>query len=166
MFPIAYVTNELFKNCQSGFLPVDSCVFQLLSTVQEVNLSFDCSPAIDIRGVLLDISKAFDKVCHQGLMFKLKPYGVKGKFIDLINNYLHGRMRKVVLNGHCSSWELIQSEILQSSALGLPLFSIYINDLSDEVQSTSKIFVNDTSLFSSVFDKNFSRNVLSTDLYK
>ena len=99
-------------------------------------------------------------------MFKLKPYGVKGKFIDLINNYLHGRMRKVVLNGHCSSWELIQSEILQSSALGLPLFSIYITDLSDEVQSTSKIFVNDTSLFSSVFDKNFSRNVLSTDLYK
>ena len=43
--------NLLFTKCQSGFLPGDSCISQLLSTVQEINSSFDCDPTINVSGV-------------------------------------------------------------------------------------------------------------------
>ena len=54
--------NQLFTKCQSGFLPGDSCISQLLSIVHEIDSSFDCDPTIDVSGVFLDICKAFDKV--------------------------------------------------------------------------------------------------------
>ena len=56
---------QLFTDCQSGFISGDSCVLQLLSITQEIHKSFDCNPPEDIRGVFLDISKAFDKVWHE-----------------------------------------------------------------------------------------------------
>ena len=56
--------NQLFTRCQYGFLPGDSCISQLLSIVHEINSSFDCDPTIDVRGIFLDISKAFGKVWH------------------------------------------------------------------------------------------------------
>ena len=71
--------NELFTKCQSGFFPGDSCISQLLSIVHDINSSFDCDPTQDVRGIFLDISKAFDKVWHEGLLFKLKTHGVKGE---------------------------------------------------------------------------------------
>ena len=54
--------NELFTKCHSGFLPGDSCISQLLSIVHDINSSFDCDLTLDVRGIFLDISKAFDKV--------------------------------------------------------------------------------------------------------
>ena len=71
--------SELFTKCQSGFLPGDSCISQLLSIVHDINSSFNCDTTQDARGIFLDISKAFDKVWHEGLLFKLKTYGVKGE---------------------------------------------------------------------------------------
>ena len=68
--------NKLFTECQSGFIPGDSCVAQLLSITQEIYKSFDCNPPADTRGIFLDILKAFDKVWHEGLIFKLKTYGI------------------------------------------------------------------------------------------
>ena len=75
--------NLFFTKCQSGFLPGDSCISQLLSIVHDISSSFDCDPTIDVRGVFLDISKAFDKVWHDGIIFKLETYGVKGKLLNL-----------------------------------------------------------------------------------
>ena len=54
--------NNLFTKCQSGFIPGDSCVAQLLSITHEIYQSFDCSATRDVKGVFLNISKAFDKV--------------------------------------------------------------------------------------------------------
>ena len=71
--------NEVFTKCQSGFLPGESCVSQLISIVHDINSSFDCDTTQDVRGVFLDISKAFDKAWNEGLMHKLEAYDAKGK---------------------------------------------------------------------------------------
>ena len=142
--------NELFTKCQRGFLPGDSFNSQLLSIVHDINSSFDCDPTQDVRGIFLDISKAFDKLWHEGLLFKLKTYGVKGEPLNL-RNYLHEHNQRVILNGQISSWEMIKSGVPQGSVLGPPLFLIYINNLPDNIQSTCKIFADNTSLFSHVF---------------
>ena len=81
--------NQVFTKYQSGFLPSDSCILQLLSIIHDINSSFDCDPTIDVRGVFLDISKAFDKVWHDGVLFKLETYDVKGKLLNLIKNSMH-----------------------------------------------------------------------------
>ena len=57
-----FMQNKLFTNCQSGFMPGDSCVSQLLSVIHEIYKSFDCNPPVDVRGTFLDISKAFDNI--------------------------------------------------------------------------------------------------------
>ena len=135
-----------------------------MSIVHEINLSFDCDPTIDVSGVFLDISKAFDKVWHEGILFKLKTYGVNGEVLTLLTNYLHERYQRVLLNGQTSSWELVKSGVPQGSVLGPLLFLIYINDLPDNLKSNCKIFADDTSLFYKVFDKHVSRATLNKDL--
>ena len=77
----------------------DSCVLQSLSITHEMYKSFDYHPPTDMRGTFLDISKAFDKVWHEGLIFKLKTYGVEGNLLKLLENYLTDRQQRVVLNG-------------------------------------------------------------------
>ena len=64
--------NEPFSKCQSAFLPGDSCVLILLSIVHDINSSFDCDPTQDVRGVFLDISKAFDKYDTRGCCLNKK----------------------------------------------------------------------------------------------
>ena len=69
--------NCLLSNNQSGFWPSDSCEYQLLSIVHDIYASFDCNPPKDERGVILDISKAFARVWHEGLIYKIKCIPLK-----------------------------------------------------------------------------------------
>ena len=94
--------NHFLSDKQSGFRAGDSCISQLLAITQEIYKSFDCNPSLETRGVFLDISKAFDKVWHEGLLFKLKCYGVEGLY-NIMENYLHDRKQRVVLCGQSSS---------------------------------------------------------------
>ena len=55
-------TNDILVNCQSGFLHGDSCISQLLSITHDIYKAFDGNPSLEVRGVFLDISKAFDRV--------------------------------------------------------------------------------------------------------
>ena len=87
----------------------------------------------------LDISKAFDKVWHEGILFKLKTYGVNGEVLTLLTNYLHERYQRVLLNGQTSSWELVKSGVPQASVLGPLLFLIYINYLPNNLQQNPTV---------------------------
>ena len=158
-----FLSNKLFTPSQSGFLPGDSSIAQLLSIIHEIQTAFDNNPTVDVRGVFLDISRAFDKVWHDGLVFKLKSYGVEG---ELLKNLSQNREQRVVLNGLTSGWRKINSGVPQGSVLGPFLFLIYINELPDGIISMCKVFADNTSLFSKVIEINKSVTELNTDLEK
>ena len=64
------------------------------------------------------MSKAFDKVWHEGLIFKLKQNGIEGKLLDLLQSYLSNRKQKVIINGVDSNWGDIKAGVPQGSVLG------------------------------------------------
>ena len=68
-----FIKNELISSNQSGFKPEDLCINQLLSITHDIYQSFD--NGFEVRGIFLDISKAFDKVWHRDLIYKLKQNG-------------------------------------------------------------------------------------------
>ena len=80
----SYLTTiGLITNNQSGFRPGDSTTNQLLYLVDEIHQAFDSIECLEVRAVFLDISKAFDKVWHDGLIFKLKQNGISGILLKL-----------------------------------------------------------------------------------
>ena len=157
------VNNLITKN-QSGFRPGDSTTNQLLYLVNEIHKAFENPKSLEVRAVFLDISKAFDKVWHKGLLFKLKQNGVSGSLLMFFQDYLNNRKQRVVLNGSYSSYSTIESGVPQGSVLGPLLFLIYINDLEKNIKSNIKFFADDTMLFSIVNDPAISANNLNHDL--
>ena len=157
-------TNNLITKIQSGFRPGDSTTNQLLYLVNEIHKTFDDPKSLEVRAVFLDISKAFGKVWHDGLLFKLNQNGITGSLLKLFENYLHTREQRVVLNGAFSDYSPIESGVPQGSVLGPLLFLVYINDLESNIKSNIKFFADDTMLFSIVEDPVTSAYDLNHDL--
>ena len=118
---------------------------------------------VDMKGLFLDISKAFDKVWHKGLLFKLSLYGISGNLLKLLRDFLYYHKQRVVWNGQNSSWENNNAGVPQGSVLGRLLFLIYSKGLSNGVFSNSKLFADETSLFSVVNDTWSSPATLCND---
>ena len=79
----------------------------------------------EVRGVFLDLSKAFDKVWHDGLIYKLKSLGISGSLLKIIQNYFDNRFQRVLSNGQTSEWKSVKAGIPHGSVLG-PLFFWFI----------------------------------------
>ena len=131
-----------------------------------MQIAFDNNPTVDMRGVLLDISKTFDKVWHSDVLFKLQAYGVEGELLNLLKDYPDNHGQTVVLNGQTTEWRKINSGLTQRSVLEPLLFLIFIYDLPDGITSICKIFADDISLFSKVYDLDISAKELNSDLEK
>ena len=141
-----FIANNLISKNQLGFRPSDSCINQLLSITHEIYQSFVDN--LEVRAVFLDISKAFDKVWHKGFIFKLKQNGISDNILNIITDFLNSRKQRVVLNEQASPcWASVEAGVPQGFILGPLLFLIYINDLSDDLSTTAKLFADDTSIF-------------------
>ena len=140
---------------KSGFKKNHSCINQLASQIHEIYSS------LEVRGVLLDLSKAFDKVWHDSLIYNLNLLGISGSLLKLIQNYLDNRFQRVLLNGQTSEWKLVKAGVLQGSIHGPLFYLVYINYICSNPSPNVKLFADDTSLFSVVNDANESFKNLS-----
>ena len=101
-FHIFFSEKDLISPRQSGFRPGDSCTNQLLSITHEILSAFD--DGHEVSGVFLDVSNAFDRVWHEGLLFRLEQNGISEELITLKKYFLNCRKQRVVLNGQHLSW--------------------------------------------------------------
>ena len=157
-----FLDNNLISPKQSPFRPGDSCIKQLLSITHDICTSFH--NGLEVREAFLDISKAFDKVWHDGLIYKLKQNGVKDKLLCILIDFLKNRQKKS--KQFWTLWTKVNAGVLQGSILGPLLFLIYINDLRNGLQSNPKLFADDTSLLPTVQDITTSTISLNNDLTK
>ena len=97
--------------------------------------------------LIMDFTKAFDRVNHSLLLHKLQRYGNRGSTITWIASFLGERRQAVVVDGACSSFVSVRSGVPQGSFLGLCLFLAYIDDLPDKVTALARLFADDTAVY-------------------
>ena len=135
--------NCLLSSNQHGFRHGFSCLSQLLAHFEEILSNYLEGSESDV--IYLDYAKAFDKVDHNLLLKKLRGYGVCGKTLKWIADFLSGRRQKVIINGFASFWVAVLSGVIQGSVLGPILFIIFINDLQYYVKYSSlRCFADDS----------------------
>ena len=88
---------------------------------------------------------------------------VEGQLLALLKDYLHNRKQRIALNGQMSDWKKINSGVPLGSVLGPLLFLIFISDLPHEITLLGKVFADDTSLFSKVYDTDISAKELNSE---
>ena len=137
--------HNILSDNQHGFRKKRSCESQLILTIQDLASGLEDGEQID--AILLDFSKAFDRVPHQRLLLKLQHYGIRGQLLSWIESFLTGRSQKVLVEGKTSSYVPVVSGVPQGTVLGSMLFLIYINDLPKNVTSTTRLFADDSLLY-------------------
>ena len=105
------IENDLISPNQSGFKPGGFFIIQLLCITRDIYKSFDYS--YEVRGVFLVISKAFNKIWHDGIIFELEQNGISGKLHKLLHDFLVNRKQRVVLNWQVSSWVNVKQVFLK-----------------------------------------------------
>ena len=136
----------LFSDFQYDFRSSRSTADLLTVVSDRIARAFNRSDAT--RAMVLDISKAFDRVWHAGLLYKLnKTYRISGQEFGLISSFLGNRQVQVVLDGNSSQVYLINAGVPQGCILGPTLFQLCINDLPDDFTCSIAINADDTTLY-------------------
>jgi len=143
-------SNNLLSSSQHGFLEKKACITNLLETMDFLTGNMAKKLPVDV--IFLDFAKAFDKVPHQRMLYKLKMYGIEGNLLDWIKGFLLNRFQRVILGDTQSNWLPVTSGVPQGSVLGPILFVIFINDLPDVIckENICKIYADDTKILSIV----------------
>ena len=157
--------RELISNKQFGFRKGRSCVTNLLSfysrvvdKVQERDGWVDC--------IYLDLKKAFDKVPHRRLLWKVEHKGgLTGQTLKWMESYLRGREMRTMVKDAKSEWREVTSGVPQGSVLAPILFLVYINDMPEGVKSYMNLFADDAKLLRHIKDEEDCK-ILQEDLNK
>ena len=152
--------NILYKN-QHGFRSKLSCETQLIEFIDDVINNMNSKSQTDV--LIMDFSKAFDKVGHDRLLLKLHRYGIKDSLNMWIGAFLHGRTQQVVLEGEYSYVGDVISGVPQGSVLGPCLFLFFINDMADNIKSPLRLFADDTIAYLAIKSEEDSKK-LQNDL--
>ena len=158
------IEHNLLTLSQSSFIPGDCTVYQLLSIYDDFCKSLD--KRYTTQALFFDISKAFDRVWHRGLLHKLNAIGIRGSMLKWFTDYLKDRTQAVVIKGKISSYKTVQSGVPQGSVLGPLLFLVYINDIVTNIESQVKLFADDTSMYLRMNDGVRRILVLNSDITK
>lgn len=154
--------HGLLSSYQSGFMPGDSTINQLLHVYHMMCDALDHQK--EIRVVFCDISKAFDRVWHDGLLYKLNAIGISGNLLSWFNSYLTNRKQRVVIENETSSTGTISAGVPQGSVLGPLLFLVFINDITEGIRCNIRLFADDTTLFIDFTDEATGAKLINDDL--
>ncbi len=140
--------HNILCNEQHGFRRGHSCETQLISTVHDIASELDKKHQIDM--IVMDFQKAFDKVPHKRLILKLNRYGIRGKTLNWIENFLTQRKQRVVVEGDYSEWVRVESSVPQGTVTGPLYFLLFINDLPDGIKGHVRLFADDCILYNTI----------------
>ena len=155
------ICNKLIADEQHGFVMNKSCLTNLMETIDTASQAIDDGNRILI--IFLDFAKAFDKVCHESLLSKLKAYRFSDDIVAWIRSFLSDRKQRVVIGDSISSWKSITGGVPQGSVLGPLLFVIFINDMPTVVNHLIKLFADDSKLIGIIRNHDDIR-ILQNDL--
>ena len=157
-----WIYFALVFSLMSEFIPGDPTTNQLTFLYN----TFCQASGKEVRVVFCDVSKAFDRVWHKGLLCKLRAAGISGSLLSWFSSYLSERRQRVILPGTHSDWNYIYAGVPQGSILGPLLFLLYINDIVNDIGSNIRLFADDTSLFLVVENPDTAAETLNSDLEK
>ena len=153
--------EDILPKHQFGFREGHGTIEQVHRIIEIINSSFEnkkyCS------AVFLDIAKAFDKVWHEGLLFKIKR-SLPHSFFQIIKSYLEKRCFEVKYNAATSSMYEIKSGVPQGSILGPVLYLIFTADLPTSKHTTTATYADDTALLAVHDDPDSATRLLQTHL--
>jgi hypothetical protein len=141
-------SHHILYDKQHGFRSKRSCETQLVEFTHELHTNMQKNTQVD--AVVMDFSKAFDKVAHNRLLYKLDYYGIRGNTLNWIQDFLRDRKQRVLVGGESSTEARVTSGVPQGSVLGPALFLVFINDLPDDVTSSVRLFADDTIVYRNI----------------
>lgn len=136
---------RVLNDSQHGFRAKRSTETQLILTIHDIASSIQQNQSI--HAIVLDFTKAFDKVTHQRLLKKMEYYGIRGPLLNWFTSFLFERQQTVICEGRSSTSASVSSGVPQGTVLAPLLFLLYINDLPDSINSTVRLFADDALLY-------------------
>ena len=158
-----HVSDFLNVN-QHGFRQHRSCVTQLLQFVHSTAKSLDAGIQTDV--IYVDMAKAFDKVPHEKLLYKLEMVGVRGQLLAWFRSYLTNRRHRTVIEGYASDRRYVPPGVPQGSIIGPLLFLIFVNDITVNIDADTNmpLYADDAKCFRELLSLD-DHDALQKDLY-